>query len=136
MRLIVMGVLATSLAIAGCNRTDTAAPAAMVDVFHRWREETRKIAFMTLDPAKSVTVPAPDDAKLLAYYEANKRRFVTPEQRKLAVLLMTRDDVKKKVIVSDDEAESGPLQAVALELLTDHLSHCVADALTAGPPQP
>jgi DNA-binding FrmR family transcriptional regulator len=43
------------------------------------------------------------------------------------------DDDKYCIDVLDQVAAvTKALQAVAIELLDDHLSHCVADALTAG----
>lgn len=81
-------------------------PTTMVDALHRYREETRVIEFLTVDPAKLVKVAEPDDAKLKEYYEANKRRFVVPEMKKLTVLLMPRAEVVKRVAVTDDEIKA------------------------------
>ncbi len=78
-------------------------PQAYVDLIHKWRDETRTIEFITLDPAKVVKLAEPDDAKLKEYFEANKRQFLLPEQRKVGLLLLTREAVKSKVEVSDDE---------------------------------
>jgi DNA-binding FrmR family transcriptional regulator len=38
-------------------------------------------------------------------------------------------------VLTQVSAATRALQAVALELLGDHLSHCVQDAITAGGPQ-
>ncbi len=81
-------------------------PTTMVDALHRYREETRVIEFLTVDPAKLVKVAEPDDAKLKEYYEANKRRFVVPEMKKSTVLLMPRAEVVKRVAVTDDEIKA------------------------------
>ncbi|MEQ1616653.1 MAG: SurA N-terminal domain-containing protein [Hyphomicrobiaceae bacterium] len=81
-------------------------PKAMVEVLHKFREETRKISFFTLDPAKVPAVGEPDDAKLTATYEANKRRFMTPELRTAAALLLTGEQVKKSIAVSDEDLKS------------------------------
>lgn len=76
---------------------------AMIDLVHRYRDEKRVVEFTTIDPAKVVKVPSPDEAALRKYYDENKRQFVQPEQRKLALLLLTRDEVKAKLAISDDE---------------------------------
>ena len=81
-------------------------PQTMIDILHRFREETRKIDFAVIDPAKAVPVAAPDEAKLKEYYEQNKARFMTPEQRRLAVLLLLPADVKKKITISDDDIKA------------------------------
>jgi peptidyl-prolyl cis-trans isomerase D len=74
-----------------------------VEIVHRYREELRTIASITLDPAKSAHVAEPDEAKLKAYYEQNKASFVAPETRKLNILLLTTQEAKKLVPVSEEE---------------------------------
>ncbi len=81
-------------------------PNTMIEVLYKYREETRKIAHFTLDPAKVASVGEADEAKLTATYEGNKRRFMTPEQRSAAVLLLTGDQVKKSISVSDDDIKA------------------------------
>ncbi len=78
-------------------------PKAYVDVLHKYREETRVIEHVTLDPAKVVKLTEPDDAALKGYWEANKKQFVAPETRKIGLLTLTRDAVKAKIAVTDDE---------------------------------
>ncbi|MCB1520617.1 MAG: SurA N-terminal domain-containing protein [Hyphomicrobiaceae bacterium] len=81
-------------------------PRPMVEEMHAYREETRRIAHFTIDPAKIVKVTAPDEAKLKETYETNKSAFVTPEMRKLAVLILSVEDLKKTVTVTDAEAKA------------------------------
>lgn len=78
-------------------------PQLMIDTIHRYRDEARKVAYITLDPQKSAKVPEPDEAKLKAYYEQHKRQFVAPEYRKVPVLLLTRADVAKQITVAPEE---------------------------------
>jgi peptidyl-prolyl cis-trans isomerase D len=84
----------------------TIVPQTMIDTLHRYREETRVIEFVTLDPDKVVKVADPDDAKLKEYFEANKRRFVVPETKTIATLLLLKSDIVKRVAVPDDEIKS------------------------------
>lgn len=80
------------------------APAkSVIELIHKYREETRVIEHVTLPVAKVVKLPEPDDAKLKEYYEANKKQFVSPEYRKIGVLLLTPDAVKAKISVTDEE---------------------------------
>ena len=78
-------------------------PQSTIDLMHRYREETRVIEHITLDPAKVVKLAEPDEAKLKEFYDGNKRQFMMPEQRKVGLLLLTRDAVKGKITVTDDE---------------------------------
>lgn len=81
-------------------------PQAYIDLVHKNRAEERLIEYVTVDPDKLVKVAEPDDAKLKEYYEANKRSFMTEPYRKIALLLLTRDMVKSKVPVTDDDVKA------------------------------
>lgn len=83
-----------------------AVPDTMVNLVNDWRAETRVAEHFTIDADKAVTVPQPDDAKLKATYEANKAAFMAPEFRKLALLVLTIDSVKKTMEVTDAEAQA------------------------------
>jgi peptidyl-prolyl cis-trans isomerase D len=85
---------------------DVAVAQLPVDIMYRYREETRTVASVTLDPEKSGKVADPSEAALKEYYEQNKRAFVAPEYRKLNVLLLTTDEAKKLVPVSEAEMQA------------------------------
>jgi peptidyl-prolyl cis-trans isomerase D len=82
-----------------------AVPQAMVDDLHAWRDETRTIEHVQIDP-KKVSVADPDDAKLKETYEARKGEFMTPEYRKVLALLLSVDEIKKEVTLTDDELKA------------------------------
>lgn len=81
-------------------------PDYLIQTLHRYQGETRTIAHMTLDPEVAGKVEAPDEEKLKAYYEQNKRRFVAPEFRKVPLILLTDAEVRKQVAVSDEEMKA------------------------------
>ncbi len=81
-------------------------PQLLVDLIHRYSEEQRIIEHFTPNYDKLIKPPEPDEAKLKDYYEQNKRQFVTPELRKIAVLLLTRDDVKSRLTIGEDEIKA------------------------------
>ena len=83
-----------------------AVPGAMVDLTNAWRNETRVAEHFAVDADKAVTVPEPDEAKLKATYEANKADFMAPEFRKLALLVLSIDSVKKSTEISDADAQA------------------------------
>ena len=78
-------------------------PQPIVTALHNWKEENRIIEHFTLDAAKAVTVPAADPAKLKEVYAANLDQFMAPEYRKLQILLLSVDDLKKQSTVTDAE---------------------------------
>jgi len=86
--------------------TGTVTPQAMIDIANTYRNETRTIEFFKIDPAKSVTVPEPDDAKLQAYYNDNKSSFMTPEYRKYNAIVASTDELKKEVALTDEELKA------------------------------
>lgn len=81
-------------------------PDILVQTLHRYQGETRTIAHVTLEPEASVKVEAPDEAKLKAYYEQNKRRFVAPEYRKVPLILLTDAEVRKRIDVSEEDMKA------------------------------
>jgi peptidyl-prolyl cis-trans isomerase D len=81
-------------------------PAVMIDTLHRFRGETRTVAFMTLDPEVSGKIAEPDEARLKAYYEQNKRQFLAPEYRKVPLILLTDAEVRKRIDVSDADMKA------------------------------
>jgi peptidyl-prolyl cis-trans isomerase D len=83
-----------------------APPQLLADLLHRYREETRVIEFFTPDYDKLIKRAEPDETRLKEYYEHNRREFMTPELRKIGVLLLTRDAVKARVPVGEDEVKA------------------------------
>lgn len=81
----------------------TATPRALVDLTHAHRQETRVIEHFTIDAGTAVKVGEPDEARIKETYEQNKAQFMTPEYRKLAVLVLGLEAIKKRHAVPDDE---------------------------------
>ncbi|MEZ5907380.1 MAG: SurA N-terminal domain-containing protein [Hyphomicrobiaceae bacterium] len=80
-----------------------AAPTSLVDTVHKFTEETRVLAYLTLDAQKLVTPKPPTEAELKAHFDANKARYKTPEFRKVAVLLASAAALTKLVPVTEQE---------------------------------
>jgi peptidyl-prolyl cis-trans isomerase D len=76
-------------------------PKPIVSALHNWREESRVIEHLTLDGEKAVKVADADATKLKETYEANKAQFMAPEYRKLQVLLLSVEELKKDIAISD-----------------------------------
>ncbi len=81
-------------------------PQAMIDLLHAYREETRVIEMITPDYDKVLKLAEPDEARLKAHYEQNKAQYMTPELRKINVLLLTRDAIKTRINVSDADVQA------------------------------
>jgi DNA-binding FrmR family transcriptional regulator len=68
---------------------------------------------------------------------ADKKQSIQQRLRRVegqvrGVQRMVDDDVYCIEVLTQISAATKALQAVALELLDEHLAHCVADALTEG----
>ena len=83
-----------------------AVPDSMLELVNNWRNETRIAEHFTIDAEKAVKVPEPDEAKIKAAYESNKQAFMAPEFRKLALLVLSVDQLKKSVNVPDAEVQA------------------------------
>ncbi|MCB1504803.1 MAG: SurA N-terminal domain-containing protein [Hyphomicrobiaceae bacterium] len=81
-------------------------PEAMVETTNAWREESRTIAHFDIDADKIVKVEAADEAKLKATYESHKTELMTPPLRKLAVMVLSMEEMKKRMSISDEEAKA------------------------------
>ncbi|MDX2158405.1 MAG: SurA N-terminal domain-containing protein [Hyphomicrobiaceae bacterium] len=81
-------------------------PDALINMTHRFREETRTAAFIRLDPAKVPKTADPDEKALNALYEEQKRTFSVPERRRISVLLITPEELAERSKVTDAEARS------------------------------
>lgn len=64
--------------------------------------------------------------------EAVQKRLVRIEGQVRGLQRMVEDDRYCISILEQISAVTKALQAVALELLNDHLAHCVADAIQSG----
>ncbi|WP_439543390.1 SurA N-terminal domain-containing protein [Hyphomicrobium sp.] len=85
--------------------SSVAVPKTMVDDLNAWRDETRTVEFVQIDAMKAV-VADPDEAKITETYEANKADFMTPEYRKVAMLVLSAESLKSAVTLTDDELKT------------------------------
>ena len=77
-------------------------PKPLFDLMHAYNDEKRVIEWIKIDP-EVVSVPEPTEAKLKEVYETDKAKYMTPEYRKVQVLTLGIDDLKKQMTVSDDD---------------------------------
>lgn len=87
--------------VSGLQVSDT-----LISIAHKYREEARTVAQITLDPAKVAKPAAPDDAKLNEHFEATKGQFKAPETRSFSVLTLSRDNIKERSKVEDAEVKA------------------------------
>jgi peptidyl-prolyl cis-trans isomerase D len=78
-------------------------PDTLVKALYDYRNEARNVEHFTIDPNVAIKLPEPDPAKLKELYESEKQRFMTPEYRKLAVIGLTMEEMKKRVPITDAE---------------------------------
>jgi peptidyl-prolyl cis-trans isomerase D len=77
-------------------------PKPLFDLIHAYDDEKRVIEWVKIDP-DAVTVAEPTEAKLKELYDKDKSKYMTPEYRKVQLLTLGIDDLKKQANVSDEE---------------------------------
>ncbi len=86
----------------------TTVPAAFTDTIYDYARETRDVTWARLSADDlEAAVPAPTDAELEAYHEANPERFTTPETRVITYAWLTPD-----MIVDSIEPDEASLRAL------------------------
>lgn len=86
---------------------------AQLNLAHRFREETRSLNLVRLDPAKVPKPADPDEKSLKSVYDEQKRIFTEPERRRIAVLMVSADDLRARAKVEDAEVKASWEQARA-----------------------
>lgn len=77
-------------------------PKPLFDLMHAYNQEKRIIEWVKIDP-DAVTVADPTEAKLKELYDKDKTKYMTPEYRKIQVLTLDVDALKKQINITDDE---------------------------------
>ncbi len=91
----------TESVVAGVGPSDT-----LVAIAHKFREEARTVAAITLDATKVPKPADPDEAKLKEFYEASKSQFKAPELRSFSALILSREDVKDRAKIEDADVKA------------------------------
>lgn len=77
-----------------------------LELLDRFRNEERKIEWVSLSPASLGSVAAPADADLATFYEGRKVAFRAPETRSVVALRLDASVVAKPGDVTDDDAKA------------------------------
>ena len=80
-------------------------PNVITEAFNRYDSEERSAEYMVLGAAAAGEIPAPAPDVLAKYFEDRKALFRAPEYRKVAVLVLTPDEIAKTIEVSDADAK-------------------------------
>jgi peptidyl-prolyl cis-trans isomerase D len=67
------------------------------------REEQRHVTLYTLSPSLVSNVPQPDAQTIKDYYNTHSRSFTAPEYRNLSYVVLSGDEIRKHISVSEDE---------------------------------
>lgn len=81
-------------------------PATLANRLYAYHGERRVIDVARLRASTIVDLPAPDDAALTAYYEANSTQFMAPEYRALTTLVVSAKDFADDVTVTDADLQA------------------------------
>jgi peptidyl-prolyl cis-trans isomerase D len=81
-------------------------PLAMREAVHRYQAERRTAELIRLPASAAGEIPAPDDAKLQAFYDERKASFRAPEYRAVSLLTLNPDTLAKPDQVSTEDARA------------------------------
>jgi peptidyl-prolyl cis-trans isomerase D len=87
-------------------RTSGVVPAAMLEAFNRYTNETREIGYFVLDEAAAGPVEQPSEEALKAFYDQRKRQFYAPEFRKVFVTSISPQALAKSMTIPDEELKA------------------------------
>jgi peptidyl-prolyl cis-trans isomerase D len=77
-------------------------PKPLFNIVHAYNDEKRVLEWIKIDP-DAITVAEPTEAKLKEVYDSDKAKYMTPEYRKVEVLVLDVDQLKKGINITDDE---------------------------------
>lgn len=75
-----------------------------IDALMNFQNEQRVIAYIKFDAQQAGTIEPPSPDTLQSYFDEHKALFRAPEYRKIAMLMVTPEELAKKITVSDDDA--------------------------------
>ena len=81
-------------------------PAAMVDALYRSRAERRIADIVTLTSSAVPAPSTPTDEQILAYYNAHKDDFRSPEERAITVATLKLDDIASTIAVTPEKLKA------------------------------
>ncbi len=83
-----------------------AAPQAMIDLLHRYRDEKRVADIVKLPDNGATEIGQPSDAELTKFYDANQDMFRAPEYRGFVLASLTPSDLAKTVEIPEAKLKS------------------------------
>lgn len=81
-------------------------PVQLVDKMYRYRMEKRRVDVVQVPHNHKVEIPALKEAELKPFYEEHKEQFMAPEQRSVAYVTLSVDDLLEGIATSETEARS------------------------------
>lgn len=91
--------------IGGVITAGAAAPPQLAETVYRYRNERRAADVVKITRGPLESAPAPTDAELNAYLEANADQFRAPEYRQLSILHMDPDQIAKELSPSEERIQ-------------------------------
>lgn len=82
-------------------------PESYIHRLFKWQNETRKVDWIEVPLSAAKTLPQPTEEQMKKYYEENAEEFTLPETRDVTVLLLTADQLKEGIQLTDEEIQTG-----------------------------
>ncbi|MDD3370561.1 MAG: peptidyl-prolyl cis-trans isomerase [Alphaproteobacteria bacterium] len=92
--------------LVGSLQSPAVAPQTAVDLIFKARAQKRTLDVVTVDASKMTGIAVPDDKALREFYDANQKKFETPEYRSLTIGTLSTDAIAKDFSVSDEQLKT------------------------------
>ena len=81
-------------------------PQIYLDAVDRFSEQTRVLKYFNVPATKAGNVPAPNDETLKKFFESHTRLFTAPEYRKIGLLLVEPEAIKKSIALTEKDIKA------------------------------
>ncbi len=81
-------------------------PEPLIDTLNAYRNETRILTHVRIDPDKAITMPEASEDDLKKTYEANKSRLMTDPTRHLSVLMMPVNEIRRRAEIAEADIKA------------------------------
>jgi peptidyl-prolyl cis-trans isomerase D len=82
-------------------------PKSYLIPLYQWQHEKRVVDWVNIQPSNFTKLPAPSAEDLRTYYDGHQDEFTRPEQRDITVVILSEENLKGKVQLTDEEIQAG-----------------------------
>lgn len=94
-------------------------PAQEVRDIYRYQHEKRNVKALVLPNSRIKDFQEPSDELLLPFYQAGQERYAIPETRNFSIAVLSQDDLKKTLTISEEDLKAAYEDEIDLHTLPE-----------------